>query len=119
MLDMFVYETEFSFMIAVRNESHAYYIFWKIRTYDNVFYFSVRVSSSFAVKNLFHCMTLNVYKSYGSDTLHQRILKELQNKIALPCIKLIFEWSLRTNTLPENWKLGNITPIFKNSNKVV
>ena len=46
MSDMFVYETEFSFRIAVRNVSYAYSIFLKIRTYDNVFSFSVRVSSN-------------------------------------------------------------------------
>jgi len=55
---------------------------------------------------------LNMYKSYVPDMLHPRISKELQNEIALP-IKLIFECSLKTSTLPEDWKLGNITPIFK------
>jgi len=55
---------------------------------------------------------LNVYKSYGSDSLHPRILRELQNEISLP-LKLTFECSLRTSKLPEDWKLGNITPIFK------
>lgn len=59
---------------------------------------------------------LNVYKSYGPDMLHPKILKELQNEIALP-LKLIFECSLSTNTLPEDWKLGNITPIYKKGKK--
>jgi len=44
---------------------------------------------------------LNVNKSYGPDMLHPRILKELKNEIALP-LKLIFECSLRTTTLPED-----------------
>lgn len=61
---------------------------------------------------------LNVYKSYGPDMLHPRILKELKNEIALP-LKLIFECSLATKMLPEDWKLGNITPIFKKGKKVV
>jgi len=59
---------------------------------------------------------LSVYKSYGPDMLHPRLLKELQNKIALP-FKLIFESSLRSSTLPEDWKLGNIMPIFKKGKK--
>lgn len=59
---------------------------------------------------------LNVYKSYGPDMLHPRILKELKNEIALP-LKLIFECSLATKLLPEDWKLGNITPIFKKGKK--
>jgi len=46
MSDIFVFETEFSFRFAVRNVSYAYSICLNIRTYDNVFYFSVRVSSS-------------------------------------------------------------------------
>jgi len=48
MTDLFVYETEFSFMIAVRNVSYAYSFFRKIRTYDNVglLDLSVGVSSS-------------------------------------------------------------------------
>jgi len=61
---------------------------------------------------------LNVYKSYGPDILHQKIMKELQNEISLP-LKLIFECSLRTNKLPEDWKLGNITPIVKKGKQVV
>ena len=59
---------------------------------------------------------LYVYKSYGPDMLHQQILKELQNEIAIP-LKLIFECSLGTNTLPEDWKLGNITPIYEKGKK--
>jgi hypothetical protein len=42
---MFVYKTEFSLKIAVRNVSYAYSIVLKILKYDNVFYFGVRVSS--------------------------------------------------------------------------
>jgi len=61
---------------------------------------------------------INVYKSYGPDMLHSRILKELQNEIALS-LKLIFECSLRTSTSPEDWKLGNIMPIFKKGKKVI
>ena len=48
--------------------------------------------------------------------LHPRILKELKNEIALS-LKLIFECSLATKLLPEDWKLGNITPIFKKGKK--
>jgi hypothetical protein len=61
---------------------------------------------------------LNVYKSYRLDMLLPKILKELQNKIALP-LKLIFECSLGTNTLPEDCKLSKITPIYKKGKKDV
>jgi len=39
---------------------------------------------------------LNVYNSYGPEILHPRILKALQNKIALP-LKLIVECLLTEN----------------------
>jgi len=59
-----------------------------------------------------------LYKTYGPDVLHSRILKELRNEIALP-LKLIFECSLRTSTLPEDRKLDNFTSIFKKWKNVV
>jgi hypothetical protein len=59
---------------------------------------------------------LNVYKSPGPDLLHPRVLKEVRNEIAYP-LKLIFECSLKTTSLPNDWKSGNITPIYKKGKK--
>ena len=60
---------------------------------------------------------LSVFKSYGPDMLHPRVLKEIRNEIALH-LKIIFNCSLATNSLatnklPNDWRTGNITPIFK------
>jgi len=65
MWDMTVYETEFSFRIAVRNVSYAFSIFLKdvlFCTYDNVFYFSVRVSSKNCISDYRY---LQVYRLFA------------------------------------------------------
>ena len=61
---------------------------------------------------------LNVFKSPGPDAMHPRVLKEVRNEIAYP-LTVIFEVSLETNTLPNDWKSGNITPIYKKGKKVM
>jgi hypothetical protein len=57
-----------------------------------------------------------VFKSPGPDAMHPRVLKELKNEIVYP-LKVIFESSLENNTLPYDWKSGNITPIYKKGKK--
>ena len=48
--------------------------------------------------------------------MHPRILKELRYEIALP-LKLIFDMSIKTKTLPKDWRSGNISPIYKKGKK--
>jgi hypothetical protein len=55
-------------------------------------------------------------KSPGPDCLHPRFLKELASHICVP-LATIFQTSLRTKTLPEEWKQGRISAIFKKGNK--
>lgn len=55
---------------------------------------------------------LNVNKSPGPDALHPRILKEISTEISVP-LKIIFDNSIRSGSLPDEWKLANVTPIFK------
>jgi hypothetical protein len=55
---------------------------------------------------------LNTSKSSGPDDLHPKTLKELSSTIATP-LSIIFNTSARTKTLPEDWKVGHITAIFK------
>lgn len=59
---------------------------------------------------------LNVNKTYGPDGIHPRLLKELGGVLALP-LAIIFNHSMSTKELPTDWKLANITPIFKQGNK--
>jgi hypothetical protein len=59
---------------------------------------------------------LNPYKSTGPDGLTPRILKEMAVVISKP-LAIIFNRSLATGTVPEDWKQANVTPIFKKGNK--
>ena len=57
-------------------------------------------------------------KSAGPDEIHPRILKETATQIA-PVLKFIFEKSLRTCDLPEDWRTANICPIFKKGDRSI
>ena len=55
-------------------------------------------------------------KSPGPDGLHPRVLKELIGKIEVALLNICNK-SLDEAKLPEDWKKGNITPIFKKGDK--
>ena len=57
-------------------------------------------------------------KSPGPDGLHPRVLKEIGPEIA-PALTTIFKISMVTGTLPDEWLLANVSPIFKKGNKHV
>ena len=52
------------------------------------------------------------YKSTGPDLLHPRILRALEDKLARP-LTHIFNNSVETGIIPENWKSANVTAIRK------
>ena len=55
-------------------------------------------------------------KTPGPDKISPRILKETLNEISKPLSEL-FNLSLRTCKVPQEWKFANVTPIFKKGNK--
>ena len=48
----------------------------------------------------------------GPDGLTPRILKEFEAQLAIP-LAILFNKSIRTGEIPEDWRKANVTPIFK------
>jgi len=63
-----------------------------------------------------HLQKLDINKSPGPDNLHPRLLKETAAIIAEP-LRRIFQISLTSRELPADWKIVNITPVFKKGNR--
>ena len=55
---------------------------------------------------------LNPDKALGPDGIPGRILKETAQQIA-PTLTLLFNKSLHSAVLPDEWKLANVVPVFK------
>ena len=55
---------------------------------------------------------LNIHKASGSDLISTRFLKETADVIA-PLLQVIFKASLNTGEVPSDWRIANISPIFK------
>ena len=59
---------------------------------------------------------LKICKSPGPDKIYPRILKEVKEAICMP-LCAIFNLSLQTGKVVSEWKLANITPLFKKGDK--
>lgn len=59
---------------------------------------------------------LKIDKAPGPDRLHPKLLKETALSLSKPLTKL-FNLSIRTKTIPWEWKEGVISAIFKKGNK--
>ena len=57
-------------------------------------------------------LELKVNKASGPDLIPARILKLAASSLS-HCLTIIFQASLSTGTVPEDWKQANITPVFK------
>jgi hypothetical protein len=55
---------------------------------------------------------LKVDKAQGPDEIHPRLLKECSRELASP-LYCIFRKALDTGCIPQDWKIANVTPIFK------
>jgi len=57
-------------------------------------------------------LQLDYHKSMGPDEIHPRVLRDLLEEIAEP-LSIIYQRSLLTGEVPEDWRLSNVTPIYK------
>uniref|UniRef100_A0A493TVJ9 Reverse transcriptase domain-containing protein n=1 Tax=Anas platyrhynchos platyrhynchos TaxID=8840 RepID=A0A493TVJ9_ANAPP len=53
-----------------------------------------------------------MYKSMGPDGIHTRVLRELEEELAKP-LSIIYQQSWLLGEVPVNWRLANMTPIYK------
>ena len=58
----------------------------------------------------------SIFSAPGPDGLSPFTLKELSTEICFP-LTVIFQRSLNEGLVPSDWKLANVTPIFKKGSK--
>ena len=59
---------------------------------------------------------LNPNKAAGVDDISPRIFKELSHELA-PILSVIFQASLDSGQLPEDWRNANVSPIYKKGDR--
>ena len=74
---------------------------------------SSRVAGDIVVKLL---RNIKTSKAPGPDGLPDRMLQECAAEIA-PAITAIFQKSVDSGELPEDWKDANVTPVFKKGDR--
>ncbi len=74
---------------------------------------TLQVTTSVVLKKL---DALKTEKSPGADNLYPGVLKQLKNTITSPLTR-IYNTSLSTSEVPRDWRVANITPIFKKGHR--
>ena len=59
---------------------------------------------------------LKSHKSPGPDEIYARVLKECKEELGTPLTSL-FNRSIESGLVPDDWKLANVIPIFKKGDK--
>ena len=79
--------------------------------------FSFLESIEFSSSDIYQALSsLNPSKSMGPDGINPRVLKSCACALSDPLFHL-FNCSLQSSTLPREWKLHRISPIFKSGDK--
>ena len=66
------------------------------------------------VEQLLHALRID--KSPGPDQIHPKVLKEVASQIAKP-LAIIYQLSVSHGTVPHQWKVANVSPIFKKGSR--
>ncbi|KFP51686.1 hypothetical protein N323_04174, partial [Cathartes aura] len=66
------------------------------------------------VSDLLH--HLDTHRSMGPDGIHLRVLRELAEVLTQP-LSIICQQSWLTREVPVDWRLANVTPIYKKDRK--
>ena len=59
---------------------------------------------------------INVNKCIGVDDLHPKLLYELRNELVKP-LYVLFNLSVETAVLPQDWRDANVTPLLKKGSR--
>ena len=86
--------------------------FFEKRNYETVIN-DINITEEQIVKKL---KKLKVNKSPGPDSVHPRVINELAETLSVPLV-IIYNTSIRTKTLPMDWKHANVSVIFKKGSK--
>ena len=73
----------------------------------------IDIDSAMVYKKL---KNLNPSKAMGPDGIHPRFLKEASKELSEP-LAIIFNKTLKEGVVPQEWKCGQVTPIFKKGSK--
>ena len=63
------------------------------------------------------CIKLNIHKTSRPDGLNARVLKECSSEIAPGVLAYIVNVSLAQGTVPDDWRLANVSPVFEKGEK--
>ncbi|PKU46685.1 rna-directed dna polymerase from mobile element jockey-like [Limosa lapponica baueri] len=55
---------------------------------------------------------IDLHKSMELDGIHPRVLRELAGELTKP-LSIIYQQSWSTGDVPDDWRVANMTPIFK------
>ncbi|KAK4832759.1 hypothetical protein QYF61_025288 [Mycteria americana] len=66
------------------------------------------------VSDLLH--HLDTHKSMGPDGIHPRVLRELV-EVLTKALSILYQQSWLTGEVPADWRLANVTPIYKKGQK--
>lgn len=85
--------------------------------YDIQINYSVNYDISFSVPLIEKFLkNLDPNKAPGPDKIHGKILKNCAKNLAAP-LALLFQTSYYTCSIPSEWKVANVVPVFKKGSK--